>query len=179
MTGSPTHLTVRAPYLGPYRKNHPLPPQPQALTLYYALVFRMLCFCPDGFQDRHHGLPKHQGLLNLDRPFKRCAGLKQAWAQGLGLKPHHTPRHPHTASPRCSPTSPARPRVLGGHTTLTNDGQPHTPHRPCAVPRAVPKKPLPPSPKPSHTQAPPHRPIPLLTDLTRPATCGRGAHHLN
>ena len=95
-------------------------------------------------------------------------------------KPQGTPRHPHTAPSRCSPTSPARPRVVGVHTTLTNDGQPHTPHRPCAVPRAVPKKP-PPQPKPpvAHTQAPPHRPTPLRHGLTRSATCGRGAHHLN
>ena len=42
MTGSPTHLTVRAPYLGPYRKNHPSLPSPK--PSHYTMLLFFECF---------------------------------------------------------------------------------------------------------------------------------------
>ncbi len=38
----------------------------------YTLFFGIRCICPDRVKDQSHGLPKHQGLLKSDRPFKRC-----------------------------------------------------------------------------------------------------------
>jgi hypothetical protein len=156
-------------------------PEPtQSRCTYYTLFFQIRCLGPERVQDRYQGLPKYQGLSKLDRSFKRCLRWKHAWLPRAEVFTLHTSGHFHTSPTRSSPSSPARSHVVGVHTTLTQDGQPHTPHRPCGVPRAVPKNPRhQPKNHFSHNQAPSPRITPQLSGLTRSATCGRGAHKLN